>query len=267
MECSLIHFTPLSERLTSAIIALTSIGLVPSLITEHKGASLYSQLSSTCILSKVTTMKTIAMQVADIYSHLSCNLSELRKTRNPQYCDLLYRSFLASVISPSHNTIEHTCQHLFAIHSASNRSDLPFLLVLEDDALPVLPNVCDLLFQILKNAGLSCGSEFFIDLGQGLGLGSHQNSRDRSGLRTYAPYPVAYGRTRCSYAYLLSIPACKSLSRLSEHASLFPLMPSDWHLSVLLTAADIPTYWLSQPLFDQGSENGMFPSNQHFRCS
>jgi hypothetical protein len=247
--------------------ALTERLIIPAIISEY---SIHEEIYMKSVMqmgSRPSIKVNIALQVLAIFDQLYKNMVTIGVVDKGAGKNIVYSSLLRNVLSPSKATIEHTCQHLFCIEHAIIIKDLPYLLVVEDDAIPVSSNIAVDVDRLMHYAKLSLKDDFFIDLGNGLGLTAkkaNQYSDQKS--KSLRPLEmVDSGRTRCSYAYILSISACKIITTIMRRNEYIPLMPSDWHLSLLLKESGIDCYWSSKPLFVQGSESGKYISNQSVR--
>lgn len=262
MQVYYIHFTSLHDRLRTCLPLLLESGISPQIVSQFSAhpyflSSTYSQLFDTTELKLA-----IANQVNIIFPHLISNCVQLSPSLSLDSLQLK-RSLLESVLNPSKSTIEHSCQHLFCLDDHSDHDQSSFILVLEDDAVPAIPAVLDHLKRVLSENPFNYESPFFIDLGNGLGLTPISHTSDM----TYEVHRVENGRTRCSFAYVISYPACRLLLSLARESAFYPYLPSDWYLSVLLTYLEIPTYWIACPLFVQGSETGIANSNKKNRLA
>lgn len=262
MNAYYIHYTPLNDRIKVNLPILLEAGISPKVVSQYSADAFFLEGAISRLQASSKLKLVIAKQVHIIYAHLKSNIEQLSPASLPDDI-MLYRALLSSVLNPSTNTIEHTCQHLhcFADQSRSARSS--FILVLEDDAFPIIPKLLEHLNTMISELYFDYDSPFFIDLGKGLGLTPNIQSADLKN----EVQRVESGRTRCSYAYAISIAACHQLACLAKDPEFYPYLPSDWYLSLLLTYLKIPTFWVSSPLFSQGSETGLVKSNQANRLA
>ena len=260
MNSYYIHFTPLNDRLVKNLPVLLRGGLSPKVVCESSAEPTLLERASSRLQNSSQVNMLLAQHVSTIYPHLKANLLQL--SPGLLFDDVhLSRSFLRSTLSPSISTIEHTCQHIYCLKDSLLSADNSPILVLEDDALPITPNFLKLLHAIFSQPFLHNDAPFMIDLGQGLGLKSeNQNIASNHSIER-----VKDGRTRCSFAYMLSSAACRQIVDLVEQSHFLPYLPSDWYLSLLTTVLGIPTYWSVLPIFSQGSETGIVKSNQSSR--
>ena len=257
-----IHYTPLNDRLKVNLPILLKAGISPKVISEYSAEAFFLKDACSRLQASSDLKLTIANQVGIIYSHLKSNFYQLSPASSLSDTQL-HRALLGSVLNPSFSTVEHTCQHLHCVFDQSRSTRPSFILVLEDDAVPMMSRPLEYLNTIVSEPCFDCDSPFFIDLGQGLGLTSNtQTSGFENRLQR-----VENGRTRCSYSYVISTAACQQLARLTEEPEFYPYLPSDWYLSVLLTYLNIPTFWVVSPIFTQGSETGLVKSNQENRLA
>jgi hypothetical protein len=257
MNSYFIHYTPLNDRLVQNLPPLLRGGLTPKVVSEYSAEPVLFEKASQQLQNSSQINLLLAQHVSTIYPHLKANLYQL--SPDALYDDIqLSRAFLHSTLYPSVNTIEHTCQHMHCLQESALSADNPYLLVLEDDAVPTMPNFLLHLRDILSQPFLHHDAPFMIDVGEGLGLKPDiQNHVSNHHIQR-----VEDGRTRCSYAYLLSASACRQLVNLADQSLFLPYLPSDWYLSLLATILRIPTYWTYYPVFVQGSETGSVKSNQ-----
>lgn len=257
-----IHYTPLNDRLKDNLPILLEAGISPKIVSQHSADAFFLERARSRLQASAQLKLVIADQVDTIYSHLKANYYQLSPSSSLD--DLqLNRLLLASVLNPSLSTIEHSCQHLHCIADQSRSARPSYILVLEDDAVPTIPRVLEHLHRILSEPSFDYDSPFFIDLGKGLGLTPNIKPSD---LKNEVQM-VENGKTRCSFAYVMSTTACNQLVSLAEEPQFYPYLPSDWYLSLLLTYLEIPTFWVVSPLFSQGSETGLFKSNQENRLA
>jgi hypothetical protein len=257
MNSYYIHFTPLNDRLVKNLPLLLRGGLSPQVVSETSAEPVLLERASSGLQNPSQVKLLLAQHVSIIFPHLKSNLLQL--SPGLLFDDIhLTRSFLRSTLSPSLSTIEHTCQHIHCLKDSLISGAKTPILVLEDDALPIEPNFLKPLRAILSQPFLNHDAPFMIDLGQGLGLKPDNPHRASN----HNIERVDNGRTRCSFAYLISTAACRQIVDLTKQPHFFPYLPSDWYLSLLMTVLEIPTYWSILPIFTQGSETGLVKSNQ-----
>ena len=262
MNAYYVHFTPLNDRIKVNLPILLKAGISPKIVSQYSADSFFLEGARSGLQASSRLKLVITKQVDIIYAHLKSNIKQLSPASLLDDIQL-HRALLSSVLKPSLSTIEHTCQHLHCLVDQSRSARPSFILVLEDDAVPIIPKLLARLNTIVSELSFDYDSLFFIDLGKGLGLTPNiQSAELKNEIQR-----VESGRTRCSYAYAISTAACHQLACLAEVPEFYPYLPSDWYLSLLLTYLEIPTFWVLSPLFSQGSETGLVKSNQSNRLA
>lgn len=263
----IIHYTPLSSRLTAQRQAHTWSLLRPSIITE----CVYSSSQNNTNLLSVSSPRLkweLMSQLSLISPLLLHHVSSLRKNcfvrpleelemfprvdREP--LSIFYRQAISSYGKKNYCLSK---QHITALRCFLS-TGFDYCLILEDDSIPIASTCLDLLSdldQCISCADL-CGAGFF-DLSDSLGF---KPKPDFLGMSDRF-IRMTSGQTRCSSAYLLS----QCTAKLIVQSESPIVMPIDWHLAFLLCLYSHPTYWFSKPIFSQGSQSGHFDSNQSSR--
>ena len=166
--------------------------------------------------------------------------------------------FLAALKSYSRKNQELSFQHLHAIRCFID-SGKNFGLFLEDDSFHIdqdQDSFTRQLDEILTDMLLiDCG---YCDISNSFNWTPKVAAKSKNSI-----FRMADGQTRCCSSYLLTRKAAMKIASCSE----YPYLPIDWHLSYLLHCLRIPTFWAVNPLFVQGSQAGICPSNQSERGS
>ena len=195
------------------------------------------------------------------------SLSSIKSRYLTYLCDPSQRHlFFTSVLRQAESSLSYAnrelCQqHYEAINRFYSSSNESFCLILEDDS--IFTQNYDYLRCILTElVDHYITRPIFLDLSNSLGLDCLYKNKLSRHLPDSLFYRVLCGQTRCSSAYILNKPAAKLILESNKF-----LLPIDWHLSYTLSAYSIPTYWTSNPLFLQGSQDASFTSNMASRNS
>jgi GR25 family glycosyltransferase involved in LPS biosynthesis len=170
----------------------------------------------------------------------------------------IYPFYLQAVSAFSRKNHELTLQHITAVKRFFC-SEFEYCLIIEDDSIPACHNhshfeqEIETCLQYLHAHPIG-----YYDISDSFGIYANtqkQQSEDLVFCR------MAPGQTRCASSYLLT----RGSARILLDYTTYPVLPVDWHLSYILSKSDCPTFWHNQPLFTQGSQAGLFQSNQASR--
>ena len=255
-----IHFSQLSERKKKLSLSIPS-ELEINWVTERSIPNYQIQFKNSEDVLGISPRK--------IGMDLGINSRSLSRTRRRAKYEgyILYlRSFIdrrgswlvASQIEnrePQKKAIlENFMQHLHAIDRAA-KSNKPFHLILEDDALPGSDSWSQLEILILN---LNQRGKFVAFLGSGAGL---KRTKSDKRIDSFGLYNTGTYGTRTAVATLYSRDVCIEIMRLVETYGVPNWMPIDFFLQVGMRKLKIKTYWQDPPFFEQGSENGTFKSS------
>jgi len=149
--------------------------------------------------------------------------------------------------------ISCTIKHIEAIRRIAE-GDEEVGLILEDDALPVSLNFLEDINKILKTSRDSWDA---IYLGTGCGLFFINSKLDKGSEKISDELvKVSHPATNCGESYLITKNAAQKL-----YESVVPFnLVSDWEFAYHFYKLNMEIYWCLNPLFLQGSKNGLFAS-------
>jgi hypothetical protein len=154
--------------------------------------------------------------------------------------------------------IEIQRMHLTALSRGLER-DLNWILILEDDAVPV-EGAFDEINKLLTNFS---AKNTWINLNSGAGL---KRTSSEKKLNTLGLFRVKPASTRCAVAYLVSKDLAKKIVESALKDGIPDWLPIDFYYQVLLRKFKSKSYWTDPAIFEQGSENGRYLSNlERFR--
>ena len=149
--------------------------------------------------------------------------------------------------------LENLQQHIHAMGRGAT-SDKPFILILEDDAVPNV-NVWNEIEEYLIS---SSKKRLFAFVGSGAELTRTSSDKhiDRFGF-----YSTGTFCSRTAVATLYSRDVLQGAHHLISKYGVPDWMPIDYLLQALARKMRIRTLWQDPPWFAQGSENGLFKSS------
>lgn len=165
-----------------------------------------------------------------------------KKIKNLNYnCDIKFRDLKKSEISLIYKHLD--------IYAKISKSDYEYALVLEDDVIfhENFLNKIDLIFN-------ETNSNFdLIFLGNGCGLRINPSIVNPLKLC----YKKSHPASKCTDSYLISKKAAKIFLDNLRNICL----PIDFELNYFMFKYDMVVYWAEPPIFEQGSQNGVFSSS------
>jgi hypothetical protein len=271
----IIHYTPLAERKRAIESNDVLRALGHTYITEKDVARLYNDFSNAIYRASrasnsIDLKLRIFFQVKQIshilWHHKEAIMHQIQAISRPESrlqhelsaIDIKQFYFQALAAYTEKNT-ELSMQHIAALELFLDSSN-NLCLILEDDSVPsVFCEDIEMLSGSLSSYWPIMTEPSFIDLSSSLGFYPSRNT-----LLTDASHPcklgkMEYGQTRCSSAYLVNRSAAALILKKTLERGLF--LPIDWHLSYILSAQRIPTWWALIPMFDQGSQTHAYISN------
>ena len=271
LDTYIIHFTPLRARLDKLLASDFWPFLFPRVITEHCTINIMPQnikdtlcaLDAACkaeIMAQLLQISNILAYHEDLYcgnrqvsplatDHIDFSMS--KKMIHNLYCQALG--------SLSSKNTQLTMQHLSALEIFLESSS-DYCLVLEDDSGLLTKSKQELWFRIkevLDEVKL-LGTGFY-DVSDSLGFRPHLSN----GMINREFVQMGCGQTRCASSYIVTRDTASVL--ISNKCRIF--LPVDWHYSYMLNLHKIPTYWSTNPIFNQGSQTGELASNHLERNS
>lgn len=261
----LIHYSKLDQRLKQQLASSIGVQLLPKIITEHCVYS-YSpsidQEDTSLTSARKAEMMAQVMQINHILLYHQSVMSHSQKVRRcnvgksiSQVNEIQIRSlFHQSLNAYSRKNIELSIQHLSAMKDFI-ATDHQYCLILEDDAC--VSSHCDkpLAVRIASCVdSISHLGEGFFDVSDSLNFSPQVEDKNQA----CNFIEMGEGQTRCASSYIVTRKVAETI--INDSSSL--LLPIDWHLSYLLSANKIKTFWQIRPIFTQGSQTGVFTSNQ-----
>jgi hypothetical protein len=243
----IIHYSKLSYRKALLISSESIQALMPTFITEEKvahGKTFVDGANAIASILHILAMNQLILAKVPP-DELSRNTLKLTASNS-----FFNQSLSAYRQSKSRGNRELCLQHISAMQLALNKGS-EFCLILEDDAIPRYRKE-DLIFRLrILIESLPRSKPCFCDISSSLGL----TLPAKGVYKVLSYYEVIPGQTRCSAAYLLNSSAIEQL--LASIERMMYDLPVDWLLTAHLSRLFIATFWLKDPLFDQGSENIM----------
>ncbi len=267
-----IHFSPLQNRLRAQKSSFTWHLLCPELVTESccgNESSIYPFPGEMSVDNKIEIVAQCheILHVLSVHSralhvgNLAIDSADSTDTKHGFCIKAAKQYYLQAIYAYSQKNYELTLQHLKAMRLFVGTGK-DYCLIIEDDSMP-LPEVSALDFSrelescLTKVCKLRSG---YFDISNSFGFhASGANPSNRS--LDPAFISMAPGQTRCASAYILSRDAAETILSRSQPI----VLPVDWHISSILARTSFPTYWYSRPIFTQGSQCGLFESNQSIR--
>ena len=259
LDVYIIHFTPLENRkskLEQELSSFTDVEwITEALINESK-------------VTFSSEEKVLGIAPRLIGMDLGINSRSLTRSRRKAKLEG-FKLLLASWIHPRGEelvasaiqlreklplgVLDNLKQHLVALERAS-KSDKPFTLILEDDALPrteALKEIEDFLTTTKsKNLILFCGD----------GAGLKRTKSDEPGDK-YGIFPTKTFCTRTAVATLYSKDVILAVHQVINEYGVPDWMPIDYLLQVAARKTRVKTFWQEPAWFGQGSESGEFKSS------
>lgn len=243
----LIHYTKLADRLEPAMQALTSLGLVPTVIKIFDGDDIRS-------LSTQLKSYQLALWIERIYTILPILNANTEIGSSPHSYEEVYRRLYkdytltqlptwaaARLLTNGEQSV--LMKHFYALACIANGSSA-FGLIAEDDIL--IHKTSATQFKYIIEEAISRGASY-VDLAGGCGLHALPMSHGSNLARVVPP------RTRTNACYLVS----KKYARAIINRFFPYCFPIDWHLQYILLSLDIDScYWAVNPPFIHGSETG-----------
>ena len=260
----IVHYSPLMERAHYLKKVLSVSNLEINWITEND----YKDFPSECGVEG----KIVGVKENLVGMDLGINSRSLKFSRRRarlQGLALLIRSKISgrkSLINGSLPKkeplgvaqIEIQRMHMTALSKGLER-DLNWILVLEDDAVPV-EGAFDQINKLLTNFS---AKNTWINLNSGAGLNRTSSEKKLNTLDLFRVKPAS---TRCAVAYLVSKDLAKKIVESALKDGIPDWLPIDFYYQVLLRKFKSKSYWTDPAIFEQGSENGRYLSNlERFR--
>ena len=259
LDVYVIHFTPLENRkikLEQALSSITDVEWITEAILNETKVTFSSEKKVLDIVPRLIGMD------------LGINSRSLTRSRRKAKLEG-FKLLLASYIHPRGEelvasaiqvreklptgVLDNLKQHLVALDRAS-KSDKPFTLILEDDALPrteALKQIVDFLATTKsKNLILFCGD----------GAGLKRTKSDKPGDK-YGIFPTRTFCSRTAVATLYSKDVILAVHQVVNQYGVPNWMPIDYLLQVAARKIRVKTFWQEPAWFGQGSESGEFKSS------
>lgn len=273
IEVFIVHYSPLLNRLRAQKESFTWKLFSPKIVTESdcwEEASIYPFQGD---LNLKTKLEIIAqcndiLHILDIHSKAICagrlRVDSAAPIQSRLGHDLLLARpyYYQAIYAYSQKNYDLTLQHIRAMRLFLNTGQ-DYCLIIEDDSIPPTNKT---LLSFTEEIGRCLDHVYqihngYFDISNSFGFhasGAPDHNDSASAFSSMAP-----GQTRCASAYILSRGAAQLILSRSQQI----VLPVDWHISSILARNLYPTYWYSRPIFIQGSQHGLFKSNQMIRNS
>ena len=253
-----IHYTPLRDR----YIYLSKISELHLNFVTEKSIQNENQIF-------VHSKKVFGIRPTRYGFNLGINSRAIKTTRRRATLEgfrLLFISFITPMkrhilygsipefIRLPNNQLELIKMHVKALKSGCE-SNLPWILVLEDDA--VISDTTKIDIKAVCKS-FRKNETVFINLNSGANMIHTKSDPKPNIFGIYRVRPIA---VRCTTSYLINRNTAERLLNLFETHGLQDWLPVDVQMQIAIQRLRGKTYWQDPPMFIQGSEDGTYSSN------
>jgi len=254
-----VHYSPLVERkryLSENLKDFSSVTWV-----DEKNLSQNEKVNS--LDSSILGVS--ELRLAKILGINSRSLVYSRKRARIQAALLLLRSYInlhrgPEILGalPSKSRLPKPWLELIQMHLKALKlgmeTGLPFLLILEDDAV-LDKGFRETLEHIINS---NYGKDSWINLNSGAGL---VRTKSDPVPNEFGMYRVSPPATRCATSYIISRGTAARIIALFEVYGIPSWLPIDFLYQAAVLKLKLKTYWQDPPCIIQGSESGAYKSN------